>query len=171
MKKYEAGILIVFLMLLMLALNWSCKSPEKAIDYLKKKDALSKACADNYPVKETVIYKPGDTVTNVIETPGVTITKTDTIYSEGKVIYKTSYIQCPPSKETTKLIHDTVMTYVENTARIAQLHSALDTKNAEVKKITEEKDKYEKRAGRWWIWLLVGAGLMFVIRIVIKYLI
>jgi hypothetical protein len=63
------------------------------------------------------------------------------------------------------------MTYVENTARIAQLHSALDTKNAEVEKITEEKDKYEKRAGRWWIWLLVGAGLMFVIRIVIKYLI
>ena len=169
--KNAKNLFCVALIIYAMAFLFGCKSPEKAIDYLKKKGALAGACADNYPVKDSIIYKGGDTVTNTVETPGVTITKTDTVFIDGKVIYKTSFIKCPPSKETTKTIHDTVTVYIENTAKIAVLNNIISAKDAEIKAITADKEKFQKRAGRWWLLLIIGAGLMFVGRLALKSII
>lgn len=130
-----------------------CKSPEKAIDYLKKKDALAGACVDNYPNKDSIAYVKGDTVREVNILPGDTLRYTDTIYSEvyGHTEYRYITKACPPSKIINNYIHDTVKTYTENTAKIYEL-------NKELNEVTASRDKYKEKAGNWWKWLLIGIG-------------
>jgi len=80
--KIAGRIILLFLILIaVLSFALSCKSPEKATNYLKKKDALAGICAAEYPVKEKTIFKAGDTVIKEIVTPGITITKRDTVIS------------------------------------------------------------------------------------------
>ena len=130
----------------------SCNSIKKSTDYLKKKDALAGICADEYPVTEKTIFKPGDTITQVIEKPGIVIRTIDTITIGGKVQYRTLFKPCPASFETTLLIHDTLTIIKENTARVAAL-------GIQLQRMTAEKNKYQERAGKWWLLLILGAGI------------
>jgi hypothetical protein len=169
-KSLEAiiTILAIALALLFFTNLVGCKSPEKAAAYLQKKGKLAEVCANAYPVKETIIYKPGDTVINEITTPGATITRTDTVVVNGETVYKTIYLQCPQSKVTTKTIHDTVFNTVENTARVAQLQGAVADKDKQIEQLTAECDKWETKARKWWFWILAGIALTIGIRVAVK---
>lgn len=148
-----------------------CKSPEKATAYLKKKGKLAEVCANEFPVKETVIYKKGDTVIQTVEVPGEKITITDTLNLNGEIVYRDRFISCPPTKTTTKTVHDTVFQIRENTARVEQFKQLLADQDKELKATQDESDKYQNRAARWWVWILVGSALTIGIRVALKFMV
>ena len=51
----------------------------------------------------------------------------------------------------------------ENTARVAAL-------GIQLQRMTAEKNKYQERAGKWWLLLILGAGISLLIRFGIKQL-
>jgi len=147
----------------------SCKSPEKAANYLKKKDALAGICAAEYPVKEKTIFKAGDTVIKEIVTPGITITKRDTVISGRDTIYRITEVVCPPSKERIKIVHDSIFIMQENTARIAQLKSELEAKERNIQAVTQAKNKSDKKLDYWWIVYVLGLITIPAAKFIIKF--
>jgi hypothetical protein len=67
MKKYEAGILIVFLMLLMLALNWSCKSVNKSQSATSEESKVVKSDSSSVKTFTVIDTTKTDESTTVTE--------------------------------------------------------------------------------------------------------
>jgi hypothetical protein len=67
MKKYEAGILLVFLMLLMLALNWSCKSVNKSQSATSEESKVVKSDSSSVKTFTVIDTTKTDESTTVTE--------------------------------------------------------------------------------------------------------
>lgn len=135
---------------------------QKAKNFLKDKGELAEICADEYPVKDSLIK--GDTITvtdtlETFETISETVTVNDTVYITKTLPAKTI--------RQTKTVVDTIVK--ENTARVAQQAKVIDDFTRENENLRgrnqELAAKVEKLENRirgkvlipWWILLLIGA--------------
>ncbi len=157
--------LIIFLAALLAGMMCGCKTPQKAIDYLKKKDALADACAAAYPVKDSTVYLPGDTITKERFIKGDSILVSDTVTIKGETVYVSKKAKCPDQLVRDRFVHDTTVVWKENTARIAALTK---THAAEIAAVTKqladktiESDKWKRKAHMWWIFMIIGSVLTF----------
>jgi hypothetical protein len=156
---------ISFIIVAFLVSLGGCMTTQKATDYLKKKGELAGLCADEYPVKDTVVLGDTITVTDTLETFDVLI---DTVRSKDTVtITKTL-----PAKtiRVTSTIRDTV--FRENTARVAQQAQVIDRLTVEnnelIGKLSQAIESHDKDKARWrgkigipwWIFLL-AIGIVF----------
>lgn len=98
-KNIDINIILFFTLVMLLIGLFSCMTPKKAVDYLKKKNLLADTCSENYPVKDSLIK--GDTITTTDTLWGIDVTtdtliKNDTVYITkvlpGKVIIKTKVV-------------------------------------------------------------------------------
>ena len=141
----------------------SCMSVDKAKTFLKEKGKLAEICAETYPPKDSTVFIKGDTVTDVSYFHDTLYQPlTDTIYTAGEMVVK--YRPCPPTKVITKKIVDTVIKYIENTARVEALRNELAALKAKYDIVVAERDKARKQAKNrlWWILLLIGGGGVYL---------
>lgn len=139
----------------------SCTTQRKAEKFYKKHPVeLAKACAEKYPVRDTIIK--GDTVTTYDTLWGLE-THVDTLISEPVVMTKIVEKSVPKLVTKVVAVRDTVVR--ENTAKTAVLNSQiakleLDKKeltvklqlaNEATKRATSQKNKY--------LWLLIAMTL------------
>ena len=145
--------------LLIAILFASCMTPQKATDYLKKKDKLDDVCAENFPVKDTFIV--GDTVidTDTLETFEVytdTTTLRDTVYITrtlpGKTITKT--ITRTDTIRRRDFAYENVL--ADQVRQCTDLQLQLIDKNT---KLTEQVEDWKGKARKrnWIILILIGA--------------
>lgn len=154
------GILMwTFFVLLIAIAMFGCMSVDKAKTFLKDKGKLAEICAETYPPKDSTVFIKGDTVTDVSYFHDTLYQPlTDTIYTAGEMVVK--YRPCPPTKVITKRITDTVINYIENTARVEALRNELAALKAKYDIVVAERDKARKQAKNrlWWVLLLVVGG-------------
>ena len=145
-----------------------CMTAEKATAYLKKKDKLDDACAENYPVKDSIIK--GDTVVTTD-----TLTEFE-IYIDTTVVKDTVYItRMMPSKIITKTIRLTDTVIRRDNARENVLQDQVrDCTDLQLQLIAKNTALEEKvsdmtaKRNKWrlWFWILVGAiGTLTVLRL------
>lgn len=154
------GILMwTFFVLLIAIAMFGCMSVDKAKTFLKDKGKLAEICAETYPPKDSTVFIKGDTVTDVSYFHDTLYQPvTDTIFQAGEMVVK--YRPCPPTKVITKKIVDTVIKYIENTARVEALRWDLAALQTKYDIVVSERDKARKQAKNrfWWILLLVVGG-------------
>ena len=159
-RIFIGGLLLV--LILAVCLCTGCMSERKATNYLKDKGRLAEVCAAEYPVKESVEFKPGDTVTQVIETPGEVVIIYDTVYNEKQIVkIDTFKARCPATKSTYYSIHDTVYITKENTAKLAALASDYKIKVEESLRYKASYEaEHDKALVRLWILIALAAALV-----------
>ncbi len=171
-KDFFALVIIILTAVGLAVLMAGCKTPEKAINYLKKKDKLAEVCAKEYPIKETVIFKAGDTVIQTKEVAGPTITVLDTVIIGGKTVYKDRLVQCPPVKQTTRLVHDTTFVIQESSAKLKVLNDFIQDQSNQLERQEKLIEKQKGKINKWWIVLLIGAALgvsgVFTAKMILK---
>ena len=130
-----------------------CINTKKATDYLKDKGQLAAICADEYPVRDSVIYQPGDTIINTEILPGDTLVYHDTIW-RNQYSYRIDTIRkaCPAKEVITKVVHDTVRVYQRDTAKESALQN-------ELKECIEEARKKERK-GSIWMWVAIAVAVV-----------
>ncbi|TAN17246.1 MAG: hypothetical protein EPN37_07270 [Chitinophagaceae bacterium] len=146
---FAALIIIVFSFF-----TFGCTTQRKAVSYMNN-HAFQGAqyCASAFPVRDSVIYKEGQTKV---------VSHIDTI--QGKVIgcpnyfdqpTKTIYVKCPPSTRRTDTIYrtDTIMSIRENTAQISALTIERDKYSTELKQAENGRSK-------WREWFLISWGVV-----------
>lgn len=149
-----------------------CMSVDKAKTFLKDKGKLAEICAETYPPKDSTVFIKGDTVTDVSYFHDTLYQPvTDTIFQAGKMVVK--YRPCPPTKVITKRITDTVINYIENTARVEALRWDLAALQTKYDIVVSERGKARKQAKNrlWWLLLLIGGGgvyLFFKLKKIVK---
>lgn len=149
-------ILIAFLIILIAFLS-SCTTQRKATKYFNQHGfEAAKYCAAAFPIRDSTIYIPGETVV-----------KSDTVTIEGDSVpcpilpgqIDTFFVKCPPSQ----IIHDTI--FRTDTVKVIKENTAKDTIIAGLNnKISIQKEKTEvaqqKATHRgklmWGTWILLA---------------
>lgn len=168
----KATIAIIFLLYVAACCLSGCITTEKATDHLKKKGKLAEVCLREYPLKDTTVYLPGDTVVEVIEVPGDTLLHFDTIWrNQYGVRVDTVRLKCPPTKTVIKTIVDTLATKRTDTREVDywkrlfnKSQSDLEESKAQAKKWKEKFEAKKQQANYLWaflIALLLGAGAIW----------
>jgi hypothetical protein len=159
--------IIVILIAVVLALGFlsisGCMTVDKAKTFLKDKGKLAEICAETYPTKDSTVFIKGDTITSIEYYHDTTyMPETDTIYTASEMVVK--YRPCPPTKVITKRITDTVIMYMENTARVEALRWDLAALQTNYDIIVSERNIARKQAKNrlWWLLLLIGAGGVYL---------
>lgn len=136
----------------------SCMTTRKATDYLKDKGELPGICADEYPVKDSVIVKDSITLDTVFVGSDpvfdtVTQTVNDTVV---RVVTKTL-----PAKVITKTQVQIKEVYRENTARVVALQGEIGGLKIALSKQTDKANEAKDEAGTWrkkakrrWWWIV-----------------
>ena len=161
-NRWLITIAICYLIWVCISLS-GCMSVDKAKTFLKDKGKLAEICAETYPPKDSTVFIKGDTVTDVSYFHDTLYQPlTDTIYTAGEMVVK--YRPCPPTKVITKRIVDTVVKYIENTARVEAQRNELAALKAKYDIVVSERDKARKQAKNrlWWILLLIGGGGVYL---------
>lgn len=141
-------------------LAFGCTTQRQAVKYMNNHAfAAATYCAGSFPVRDSVIYKEGETKT---------ISHTDTI--AGKHIdcppavvngkEKIITIKCPPSLIRTDTIYrtDTITSIRENTAQIQALTIQRDKYSGELKQAKNGRNNWRKWALITWAFITVGAA-------------
>lgn len=138
---------------ILLLTTFGC-SPQWHLDKAIKKGAKQQTDTAYQYIYDT------DTIYNeVTKTFEVVRTKTDSIpYAV------TTYITSPLTRRELKAYRDSLKH--ERTLYKDSLRSALKTKRIEYK----TKVKIERTKSRWWVWVLVGMGIMLVLRLAWTYI-
>jgi hypothetical protein len=144
MKKFLAILFIV----LWAACQFGCGSSRK-IEKAKKtfdnyEQAAAEYCATKFPVKESVRFLPGDTITNTVTETKVELVDVDCPPSEKGTTIKTEVKY--KDRTITKFVHDTVEITKENTAEIRSLNGKLQAANDNVQEQAKEAEKWKKKA-------------------------
>ena len=120
---------------------------ERAVETLKKHDVLAEVCADEYPVKDSVITR--DSISYDTTVVQETVTIRDTITVGGQTVYVTK--QCPPHQVITKTEWKERTVWKENTARVSALQGRINAYEKKLTAITADRDKM-KEGRNWWRW-------------------
>jgi hypothetical protein len=142
-----------------------CMTTEKATSFLKKKDKLDDVCAENFPVKDSLIK--GDTVT-VVDT----IVNTDTLETFETFRDTVHHTITLPAKVITKtrVVTDTVIR--QDNAKINALEDNVRDRDKTIgerdNKITVLGEKLSDMTGKrnkWriWFWVLLGAAGLYTL--------
>jgi len=141
-----------------------CMTVDKAKTFLKDKGKLAEICAETYPPKDSTVFIKGDTITSIEYYHDTTyMPETDTIYTAGEMVVK--YRPCPPTKVITRRITDTVIMYMENTARVEALRWDLAALQTNYDIVVSERNIARKQAKNrfWWLLLIIGAGGVYLL--------
>lgn len=125
-----------------------CLTKEKALRKLDKD--LPKICADRFPVKDSTIYLPGDTI-NTVEF----FENSDTVVIESKDTV-TLTVTNTVTKVIRERITDTLRLVRENTARVAALNNEISLIQAKLNKAIETSEAWEDKAENRLKWLLIA---------------
>jgi hypothetical protein len=103
---------------------FSCMTPNKATNYLKKKDLLDDTCAANFPVKDSIMVVTVDSV------------HFETLYLDGQVVVDSIYLERGEDKqyEITKVITKTITKTVEVKTRDRAFENVLLDANVVIEK-------------------------------------
>ena len=133
--------------ILILFLLSGCLTKEKALR--KIEPDLAKICAEKFPVKDSTIYLPGDTI-NTVEfyenSDTVNVIKYDTVYNT---------ITNTVTRVVKQRITDTLRLVRENTARVAALQADNAVLQDKLNKAIETAEMWENKARTRLSWLLV----------------
>jgi hypothetical protein len=145
-------------------------SVNKATNYLDKKDALPKICADRYPPKDSVVVDR-EVSTDTLYLASDTIPCPDVVQVVGRDTIRLAggKVACPPAKVVVRREVETKTVYQENTAK-AEQYRRLDVKIGEV---TRERDELAKRLQRcYWIIIVIVTSVtaLVVLRLIFKKL-
>lgn len=142
--------------ILILFLLSGCLTKEKALR--KIEPDLAKICAEKFPVKDSTIYLPGDTI-NTVEfyenSDTVNVIKYDTVYNT---------ITNTVTRVVKQRITDTLRLVRENTARVAALQAGNAVLQDKLNEAVAYGEKWHERAKDYLLWLilLVLGVLLFV---------
>jgi hypothetical protein len=159
MKKNICFFLLnLMLAMMIIGFMQSCTNKiAKARDTFDKNlGEAAKYCADKFPVKE--VYIKGDSILTF-----------DTLYVGGDIVIDTvetkdtvyiTVTKTLPAKVITKTVRVTDTVVKENTAMVFELTNLVKTKDAQILKITEEKNEWAKKAKQrfWLILIIIGAA-------------
>ena len=151
------AIIFIFAALVTLTSCSHQRMIERAKDTLIK-DTLEAAtfCHFYFPVVESIVYKPGDTVIQVVATVRDSVVQ----------------IQCPPAtkdtqiltkiqfkeKQVTKVVVDTFVATQKDTAELTMLRKTIAAKD---KDIAEKDSKIQQQAKFVsWFWILLSANVV-----------
>lgn len=164
MKTKE--ILIAALVVLFLGfLLTGCTTESKAVKYMNSHafDA-ARYCATAFPVKDSIIYKPGQTIIRSDTTvlPGDSIPCPDQEPGQPPAV-----VHCPPSRiiHDSIFVHDTTTIIRENTAKTADLTGQLAIATSQYAKARKWKPR------TLWTWgilaVLIGGGVILKVKSII----
>lgn len=161
-KLFLAYIGLLAFILLFTSCSQSKKLQKAKETMLSNPAELAKICADRFPVKDTVIYKPGSV-------------ERDTLFEYQEIYIP---VECPPSDKDTVIqwkvkrekeivveqYRDTSIIYRRDQAKEYSLHSEIDQLKKENSKLIAKVDTLKKY--RDWMWILIiaviiGGGLWF----------
>lgn len=151
------GIMVLWAMILIS----SCTTERKATNYMNNHAfAAANYCASAFPVRDSIIYKTGQTITKSDTTylrgDSIACPPVDHIPEAGKLVY----VKCSPSK----IIHDsifktdTINVIRENTAKTAALTGQLAIITTKQKEAENGRRKWRQRALITWAICLIGIG-------------
>jgi hypothetical protein len=141
-----------------------CLTPQKATDYLKKKDKLDDVCAENFPVKDSLIKGDTTIVTD-------TLINTDTLETFEVIRDTVHHTVTLPAKviTKTKVVTDTIIR--QDNAKINALQDDIRARDKTIgdrdNEITKLKSDYEDMKGkrnklRWWLYIIAGAAGLYI---------
>jgi hypothetical protein len=168
MKNFELTVKGSFIALIIIVIIlWliGCVTPQKAIDTLEKNPTIKDVyiSANCKPVDSTVYIK-GETKTDTIETEGAVIYLTDTIW-ESDVITRidTVRVKCPPNRIIKSERVDSTKSWQTDKIKINQLEKANYILEKERNEITFKSAKQRKLISTLWVILsLLALGALFI---------
>lgn len=176
-------IFTIIVLSLLIGCLQSCLTPEKAKSFLERKNKLAEICADEFPVRDSLVVRDSVSFdTLYIEDPGYQfvnpIYRVDTSFGNTTPIgiYDNASpltpLTSPKKMVITKTVRHDSLIYRENTARVealqfekSSLSITVNDQNREISTLKTELDRIHKRdRGKvripWW-WLLVAGVVVF----------
>lgn len=128
-----------------LGLTCSCVSTQRAISVLKKSSKLAAVCANEFPVRDSIIYheyKKIDTIFFISDS----VRFRDTLVCGRDTVVRSKEFIYPTSKVVVHTIFKDSLVYRENTAKIQDLQDKLDKETAKAQDTQKSLQTWRWRA-------------------------